>query len=43
MINLIKVQCSYCGAETEVEENAQGRPLCEECKKLFEESEETKE
>ena len=40
-INMIKeiVQCSYCGAETEVEENVQGRPLCEECKKLFDESE----
>lgn len=31
--------CPNCGAETEVEENVQGRPLCEECKKLFDESE----
>ena len=39
MKDKITVQCSYCGAETEIEENAQGRPLCEECKKLFDESE----
>lgn len=39
MKDKIIVQCSYCGAKTEIEEKAQGRPLCDKCKKLFDESE----
>lgn len=43
MKDKITVQCSYCGAKTEIEENAQGRPLCDKCREIFEEDNENKE
>ena len=37
MKSKVMVQCSYCGAETEIIEGQSERPLCDKCKFLFHE------